>query len=263
MAKAVTRKVSNRSIDQPCLEQNAFDDGWDALSAAMGDFCDSVLQRKNRSINRDMNHMEYLTHYHKIVYVMCTGAIHNQHRIVYEQLEKWLKDNLHTKVTVQLQMLKTDPKVLSAVSKVYADYKEVRKWAIVVFSYIDDQYTKKHNIDSVDKLMLKAFHEAVYTEAPLQLRGLILEHVHRYRNQEDVSLEVLGNVIKFITEVGGSVAATPEDALKPPYIDDIEKPILDATRDYYRSKAQIEFLKRGGHYIKWAENRLQLEDSLS
>jgi len=255
MAKAVT-KLSKE-----------FEDRWDLLSAAMNDVCDLVLVHRGgggagRSINSCKTQMEW----YNVVYGMCTqgsGQL-NQHSIVHERLMKWLKDNLHTKVTVQLQMLKTDHKVLSAVSTAYADYKVIRKWAKIVFSYIDQHYTSKKNTDSVDKLMLKAFHEAVYNKVSLQLRGLILEHVQRYRSNEDVSLEILGNVIKFISEVGGSVATKIEDALKP-YIDDIEQPILDATRDYYRSKAQIEFHKPGGHYtyIEWAENRLKVEESLS
>ena len=204
--------------------------------------------------------------WYNVVYGMCTqgsGQL-NQHSIVHDRLRKWLEDNLNSKVTVQLQMLKTDQKVLSAVSTAYADYKVIRKWAKIVFQYIDQHYTaKKTGIDSIDKLMLKAFHEAVYKKVSLQLRGLILEHVQRFRGQEDVSLVILGNVIKFVTEVGGSVATKVEEALKP-YIDDIEKPILEATRDYYRTKSQMEFHKPGGHYtyIEWAETRIRMEEAL-
>eukprot|EP00759_Apiculatamorpha_spiralis_P051415 PhF_6_TR5221/c0_g1_i1/m.7534/K03347/CUL1, CDC53; cullin 1 len=241
-----------------------FEQRWNQLSGALNDVCDLVLLRKQATgaaIKDCKTQMEW----YNVVYGMCTqgsGQL-NQHSIVHERLRKWLEDNLHSKVTVQLQMLKTDHKVLSAVSTAYSDYKIIRKWSKIVFQYIDQHYTAKKNTDSIDKLMLKAFHEAVYKKVSLQLRGLILEHVQRYRNQEDVSLTILGNVIKFITEVGGSVAAKQEDALRP-YLDDIEKPLLDATRDFYKSRAAQEFHKPGGHYtyIEWAEVRIKLEEAL-
>eukprot|EP00760_Papus_ankaliazontas_P010328 PhM_4_TR14255/c1_g1_i3/m.8669/K03347/CUL1, CDC53; cullin 1 len=247
----------------PAKPTEEFEKRWTQISGALNDVCDLVLgkQGAGSGMKDCKNQMEW----YSVVYNMCTqgsGQL-NQHSIVHERLRRWLQDNLHSKVTVQLQSLKTDHKVLAAVSQAYSDYAVIRRWSRIVFQYIDQHFTSKKQADSIDKLMLKAFHEAVYKKVSLQLRNLILEHVARYRNLEDVSLDILGNVVKFITEVGGSVAAKPEDAIKP-YLEDIERPIIDATKEYYRSYSTQEFHKPGGHYtyVDWAETRIKLEAAL-
>eukprot|EP00759_Apiculatamorpha_spiralis_P041999 PhF_6_TR40369/c0_g1_i4/m.60092 len=204
---------------------DVFSSSWKQVSDALNELCDIVLCKvtvpggESTKMKNCKNQMAW----YQIVYKMCisnqmgsSGTQETGSQKVHALLRDWLEKNLQEKVTVQLQSLKTDQRLLYSISNVYADYKIVRKWVGIVFSYVEQQASTMQSntgnssvkLDPVDKLMLKAFHEAVYKKVALQLTGLINEHITRYRALEDVGLDILENVIRFIIDVGGSVAVT-------------------------------------------------------
>eukprot|EP01001_Neometanema_parovale_P007530 NODE_382_length_2572_cov_41.207432_g362_i0.p1 GENE.NODE_382_length_2572_cov_41.207432_g362_i0~~NODE_382_length_2572_cov_41.207432_g362_i0.p1 ORF type:complete len:781 (+),score=206.16 NODE_382_length_2572_cov_41.207432_g362_i0:69-2345(+) len=243
----------------PAKPSPQFEEEWDKMKGEFNvllQFAESGYSRPPEWRSYVKSSMDAYTR----VYNLCTknegmkAGTMNSSQILYDRTRVMIEDYLATRVTANVIGKKGDS-LLESVHTYWDRHKSMVKWGKLMFRYLDDYYTKNNAIDSLRIMMLKCFSNAVYDKIKGDLCSVLLEEIHKERQQVVVSETVLQNAIGLYVEMG-------MDALDI-YQRDFETHYVQRTTAYYREKASTWLSQPGGNvqYLKYVEDSLNDEAS--
>ena len=233
-------------------------DVWQKLECALNDV-NAILDGTMTKPTSISTRMQWYT----TLYNVATSQMNVAERLA-KQLDFWINADLERRVTCGIlsRVAHLDADALfHCITHAYADFKVAKRFATLIFSYVDTFLQNKERRDSVDRVYLKAFHRVVYTSVRPALRAAVLRQVDAWRDGNVISITELRSALSLFVEVGTCIGERPVD-MEQIYKADFEDEYLAHTKAFYASRvAALLESDDSSHtsYVEWCEERFRLE----
>ena len=190
-----------------------------------------------------------------VAYRMCTKYDNeqqtgiNSQALLYKRAQKLIEDHLENNVANEV-MNKSGDALLQVMEVQWEAHTLLQKWVNLAFKYLDQYYTTNLNIDKTCVMMVKCFQVAIFDKKKEDLRNVILANIEKERDTMSVERSTLKAGICLFLDMGLPT--------KNVYDRELEEPLIQATRDYYRKEAVTWLSLPQGRltYLKKAESRI-------
>lgn len=133
----------------------------------------------------------------------------------------------------------------------WQNHQIMNKWLKKFFTYLDRYYVKHHSLPTLHQAGLRCFRTNVYDEIKEDTTGAI----HGLINEEREGRIIDKSLVKSVVELYESMGMGTLDA----YNDDLERPLLTFTREYYARKREDWINDSTPDYLIKAEDALDEE----
>lgn len=206
------------------------EDGWnnvikkgaiDVLEKTLDDGFDTSFEPK-----------EYIRIY-TTCYDMCTQrSPYNWSRDLYTRHGETIEAYLRNTVLPALQD-KTGQGgtiLLNEIKHRWSNHQIMNKWLKKFFTYLDRYYVKHHSLPTLEQAGLGHFKTEIYEHSKENTTSAIISLIDEEREGEIIDKTLVKSIIELYESMGmGSLDS---------YTNDLEQPLLDATRSYYGRKRE-------------------------
>lgn len=147
---------------------------------------------------------------------------------LYERVQLTLRYYLQT-TSLPAMHAKHGEFMLSELNRRWTNHKLMVKWVKRTFSYVDRYYVKRNDKPSLEMVGFRVFKTEVFDALKNDVRTAILDLIKKERDGETVDRSLLKQVLGLFAEMGMGHLEV--------YIEDFEKPFLEATAQFYRLAA--------------------------
>ncbi|KAL7437071.1 hypothetical protein ACHAXM_007132 [Skeletonema potamos] len=112
----------------------------------------------------------------------------------------------------------------------WSNHQIMNKWLKKFFTYLDRYYVKHHSLPTLEQAGLRHFKEEIYMNVKENTTTAIISLIDEEREGEIIDKTLVKNIVELYEQMGmGSLDS---------YTNDLEQPLLDATRSYYGRKRE-------------------------
>jgi cullin 1 len=133
----------------------------------------------------------------------------------------------------------------------WSNHQIMNKWLKKFFTYLDRYYVKHHSLPTLEQAGLRCFRSQVYDVVKTDSTAAILEFIQKERESQIIDTSLVKSIVELYEAMGmGSLDA---------YNQDLEIPLLEATRQYYAGKREDWINDSTPDYLIKAETALTEE----
>eukprot|EP00574_Skeletonema_japonicum_P002825 CAMPEP_0201715338 /NCGR_PEP_ID=MMETSP0593-20130828/1536_1 /ASSEMBLY_ACC=CAM_ASM_000672 /TAXON_ID=267983 /ORGANISM="Skeletonema japonicum, Strain CCMP2506" /LENGTH=740 /DNA_ID=CAMNT_0048204801 /DNA_START=36 /DNA_END=2258 /DNA_ORIENTATION=- len=112
----------------------------------------------------------------------------------------------------------------------WSNHQIMNKWLKKFFTYLDRYYVKHHSLPTLEQAGLRHFKDEIYMNVKDNTTNSIISLIDEEREGEIIDKTLVKNIIELYEQMGmGSLDS---------YTNDLEQPLLDATRAFYGRKRE-------------------------
>mmetsp|Transcript_18616 Transcript_18616/g.51986 ORF Transcript_18616/g.51986 Transcript_18616/m.51986 type:complete len:742 (+) Transcript_18616:190-2415(+) len=187
-------------------------------------------------------------------YDMCTQrSPYNWSRELYQRHGETIETYLQNHVLPALhdKMGPGGTILLAEIQHRWQNHQIMNKWLKKFFTYLDRYYVKHHSLPTLTQAGLRCFRTHVYDEIKEETTNAIHKLINKEREGEIIDKSLVKSVVELYESMGMSTL----DA----YNEDLEKPLLEYTRQYYARKREDWMSLSTPDYLIKAEDALEEE----
>lgn len=141
--------------------------------------------------------------------------------------------------------------LLAELQQRWINHQIMNKWLKKFFTYLDRYYVKHHSLPTLSQAGLRCFRTHVYDEMKEDTTRAILSLINDEREGKIIDKSLIKSIVELYEGMGmGSLDA---------YNSDLERPLLDSTREYYAKKREDWINDSTPDYLIKAEEALNEE----
>lgn len=187
---------------------------------------------------------------------MCTQrSPYNWSRELYQRHGETIENYLTTHVLPALRDKtgKNSNILLQELQHRWTNHQIMNKWLKKFFTYLDRYYVKHHSLPTLSQAGLRCFRNHIYDAMKQETTDAILELINDEREGKIIDKSLVKSIVELYESMGmGSLDA---------YNADLEKALLEGTRDYYSKKRDEWINDSTPDYLIKAEESLHEERS--
>lgn len=210
-----------------------FEEGWNEIRTNAIDRLEDILDNGLRETKGNMfGNKDYIKVY-TLCYDMCTQrSPYNHSRELYqrhgETIEHYLTQNVLPSIRSKVPQGGTI--LLNELQFRWSNHQVMNKWMTKFFNYLDRFYVKHHSLPTLNQAGLKQFKERIYEEIKRDGTRAIIGLIDQEREGSMVDKTLIKKIVELYENIGmGNLDS---------YTNDLETPLLDATREYYAKKRE-------------------------
>ena len=120
--------------------------------------------------------------------------------------------------------------LLNEIKHRWSNHQIMNKWLKKFFTYLDRYYVKHHSLPTLEQAGLGHFKTEIYEHSKENTTSAIISLIDEEREGEIIDKTLVKSIIELYESMGmGSLDS---------YTNDLEQPLLDATRSYYGRKRE-------------------------
>lgn len=232
-----------------------FERGWDEIQTKAIDKLESILDDGFKNVKGRMFGNEDYIQVYTLCYDMCTQrSPYNHSRELYQRHGETIEAYLTAKVLPALRARASQGGtiLLNELQKRWANHQVMNKWMTKFFNYLDRFYVKHHSLQTLAQAGLRHFKQNIYEEIKPEATAAIIALIDEERDGNMIDKTLIKTNIELYENIGmGNLES---------YTNDLEQPLLDATRDYYAKKRELWIVHDSTpEYLIKAEKALQDE----
>mmetsp|Transcript_8938 Transcript_8938/g.17871 ORF Transcript_8938/g.17871 Transcript_8938/m.17871 type:complete len:753 (+) Transcript_8938:243-2501(+) len=231
------------------------EEGWDnEIRAKAIDRLEDMLDGGMKSSKGNMFGPREYVNIYTICYDMCTQrSPYNWSRELYQRhgstIEKYLTNTVLP--ALRDKMSQGGPLLLGELQHRWQNHQIMNKWLKKFFTYLDRYYVKHHSLPTLSQAGLRCFRTQIYDVVKEDSTAAILQMIRQERVGEIIDTSLVKNVVELYEAMGmGTLDA---------YNQDLEVPLLEATRQYYAGKREDWINDSTPDYLIKAEDALNEE----
>lgn len=210
------------------------EEGWDnQIKVNAIDKLEHILDNELKSENEKLfGNEDYITVY-TCCYDMCTQrAPYNHSRELYQRHGETIVNYLDTKVLPALRYKASQGGtiLLNELQLRWSNHQIMNKWMTKFFNYLDRFHVKHHSLPTLSQAGLKHFKEHIYDVIKGESTDAIIELIDQEREGNMIDKTLIKTNIELYENIGNGNLDS--------YTNDLETPLLDATRKYYAKKRE-------------------------
>mmetsp|Transcript_22277 Transcript_22277/g.46834 ORF Transcript_22277/g.46834 Transcript_22277/m.46834 type:complete len:742 (-) Transcript_22277:219-2444(-) len=208
------------------------EDGWNNEIKKRA--IDKLEQTLDNGFDTAFEPKEYIRIY-TTCYDMCTQrSPYNWSRDLYQRHGETIEQYLQNTVLPALndKSGQGGTILLNELKHRWTNHQIMNKWLKKFFTYLDRYYVKHHSLPTLEQAGLRHFKDVVYENVKEQATGAIISLINEERDGEIIEKSLVKSIVELYENMGLGGASLES------YTNDLEQPLLDATRAYYARKRE-------------------------
>ena len=168
--------------------------------------------------------------FYQTCYNMCTQrSPYNWSEQLYQRHGETFNSYL-TETVLPAMKEKHDEHLLKELVRRWFNHKIMNKWMKKFFLYLDRYYVRHHSLPTLQDAGLRHFKQLVFDQIKRDAVNALLAEVNKEREGEEIDRALMRQCVEVFEHMGMATLDT--------YIQDLERPLLTETKNYYTRKSQ-------------------------